>query len=188
MNIRAVGENPNAAASVGVSVLKIKYTAIAYSGLMAGFGGAFMSCPTHRAEPRHGRRTRLHRARGAGDGAPANASRYALESGLRLCAGARHQVLGKRTRFEPRLADSLRGHDHSVWSSSRSSAEAVSKSSTQRLSCKASQRFRPAGEIKWKSCCPAALPTGNIHIASQVWNFVPPAQNYARSRRRQPLC
>ena len=43
MNIRAVGENPNAAASVGVSVLKIKYTAIAYSGLMAGFGGAFMS-------------------------------------------------------------------------------------------------------------------------------------------------
>ena len=31
MNIRAVGENPNAAASVGVSVLKIKYTAIAYS-------------------------------------------------------------------------------------------------------------------------------------------------------------
>ena len=40
---RAVGENPNAASSVGVSVLKIKYIAIAYSGLMAGFGGAFMS-------------------------------------------------------------------------------------------------------------------------------------------------
>ena len=43
LNIRSVGENPNAAASVGVSVLKIKYTAIAFSGLMAGFGGAFMS-------------------------------------------------------------------------------------------------------------------------------------------------
>jgi len=43
LNIRAVGENPNAASSVGVSVLKIKYIAIAYSGLMAGFGGAFMS-------------------------------------------------------------------------------------------------------------------------------------------------
>ena len=43
LNIRAVGENPNAASSVGVSVIKIKYIAIAYSGLMAGFGGAFMS-------------------------------------------------------------------------------------------------------------------------------------------------
>lgn len=43
LNIRSVGENPNAAASVGVSVLKIKYIAIAFSGLMAGFGGAFMS-------------------------------------------------------------------------------------------------------------------------------------------------
>lgn len=43
LNIRAVGENPNAASSVGVSVSKIKFIAIAYSGLMAGFGGAFMS-------------------------------------------------------------------------------------------------------------------------------------------------
>ena len=40
MNIRAVGENPNAASSVGVSVLKIKYIAIGFSGLMCGFGGA----------------------------------------------------------------------------------------------------------------------------------------------------
>ncbi|MCR4907418.1 MAG: ABC transporter permease [Lachnospiraceae bacterium] len=43
LNIRAVGENHNAAASVGVSVLKIKYIAIGFSGLMSGFGGAFMS-------------------------------------------------------------------------------------------------------------------------------------------------
>ena len=43
LNIRSVGENPNAAASVGVSVLKVKYIAIGFSGLMAGFGGAFMS-------------------------------------------------------------------------------------------------------------------------------------------------
>ena len=40
LNIRAVGENPNAASSVGVSVLKIKYIAIGFSGLMCGFGGA----------------------------------------------------------------------------------------------------------------------------------------------------
>ncbi len=43
LNIRAVGENSDAAASVGVSVLKIKYIALAFSGLMSGFGGAFMS-------------------------------------------------------------------------------------------------------------------------------------------------
>ncbi|MEZ4626625.1 MAG: hypothetical protein R2912_00420 [Eubacteriales bacterium] len=43
LNIRAVGENANAASSVGVSVLKIKYIALALSGALAGFGGAFMS-------------------------------------------------------------------------------------------------------------------------------------------------
>ena len=43
LNIRSVGENANAASSVGISVLKIKYIAIALSGMMAGFGGAFMS-------------------------------------------------------------------------------------------------------------------------------------------------
>lgn len=43
LNIRSVGENPNAAASVGVSVSRIRDIAIAFSGAMAGFGGAFMS-------------------------------------------------------------------------------------------------------------------------------------------------
>ncbi|HPF53771.1 MAG TPA: ABC transporter permease [Eubacteriales bacterium] len=43
LNIRAVGESPNAASSVGVSVNKMKYIALAISGAMAGFGGAFMS-------------------------------------------------------------------------------------------------------------------------------------------------
>lgn len=43
LNIRAVGENPNAATSIGVSVQRIQYIAIALSGAMAGLGGAFMS-------------------------------------------------------------------------------------------------------------------------------------------------
>jgi simple sugar transport system permease protein len=43
LNIRAVGENANAASSVGVSVLKMKYIAISISGALAGLGGAFMS-------------------------------------------------------------------------------------------------------------------------------------------------
>lgn len=43
LNIRAVGESPEAASSVGVSVKRIKYIAIAMSGALAGLGGAFMS-------------------------------------------------------------------------------------------------------------------------------------------------
>ena len=36
LNIRAVGEDPNAAQSVGVSVNKIKYIALALSGALSG--------------------------------------------------------------------------------------------------------------------------------------------------------
>ncbi len=43
LRIRAVGENPDAASSVGVSVNKTKTIALAISGLMGGFAGAFMS-------------------------------------------------------------------------------------------------------------------------------------------------
>ena len=43
LNIRSVGENPNAASSVGVSVLRIRYITIGIGGLLAGLGGAYMS-------------------------------------------------------------------------------------------------------------------------------------------------
>ncbi len=43
LRIRAVGENRNAADSVGVSVNGISYLALGLSGLFAGLGGAFMS-------------------------------------------------------------------------------------------------------------------------------------------------
>lgn len=43
MRIRAVGENSGAAASVGVNVLKTQVIALLISGLLASFGGAFMS-------------------------------------------------------------------------------------------------------------------------------------------------
>lgn len=41
--IRAVGENPNAAESVGINVNKIQYIAVVLSGVLAAFGGAFLS-------------------------------------------------------------------------------------------------------------------------------------------------
>lgn len=43
LRIRAVGENPNAAESVGVNVKKIKLIALLLSGFFASLGGVFMS-------------------------------------------------------------------------------------------------------------------------------------------------
>lgn len=43
LNIRSVGENPNAASSVGVSVIKVKYTSFILAGVLAGLSGAYMS-------------------------------------------------------------------------------------------------------------------------------------------------
>ncbi|MEN3008654.1 ABC transporter permease [Pseudothermotoga sp.] len=43
VRMRAVGENPNAAVSVGISVSKMKYLSLILSGIFAGFAGAFLS-------------------------------------------------------------------------------------------------------------------------------------------------
>lgn len=43
LRIRSVGENPKAAESVGISVKKVSYISFAIAGLLAGFGGAYLS-------------------------------------------------------------------------------------------------------------------------------------------------
>ena len=43
MHLRAVGENPEAAASVGINVKRIRYMALLISGFFAGLGGIHMS-------------------------------------------------------------------------------------------------------------------------------------------------
>lgn len=43
LRIRAVGENEHAVDSVGISVVKTRYIALILSGIMAGFGGAYMT-------------------------------------------------------------------------------------------------------------------------------------------------
>lgn len=43
LHIRAVGEMPDAAESVGISINKVKYIALSLSGILAGLGGAFLS-------------------------------------------------------------------------------------------------------------------------------------------------
>ncbi len=43
LRIRAIGFNPNSAASVGINVKRVKFSAFVYSGIFAALGGAFMS-------------------------------------------------------------------------------------------------------------------------------------------------
>lgn len=44
LRLRAVGEHPDAAASVGVSVARVRWTAVLAAGGLAGLGGAWLAC------------------------------------------------------------------------------------------------------------------------------------------------
>ncbi|NLA36389.1 MAG: ABC transporter permease [Actinobacteria bacterium] len=43
LRLRSIGENPQAAESLGVPVIRIKYAGVVLSGTSAGFGGAFLA-------------------------------------------------------------------------------------------------------------------------------------------------
>lgn len=47
LNLRAVGENPSAADTLGVNVTRIKYVAVIAGATLAGIGGAYLAISSH---------------------------------------------------------------------------------------------------------------------------------------------
>ena len=65
LRLRAVGENPKAIDTAGISVTLLRYQALIITAVLVGIGGAYLlDRPVRRLQQQHVGRARLHRARG----------------------------------------------------------------------------------------------------------------------------
>ena len=102
LKIRVVGENPDAAESVGINVKKIQYTALAISGALAAMGGAYMSMgymDKFARDMTAGRGFIALAAEALGRGTPVGTLAASLVFGAADALGSNLQVLVIRVQF-----------------------------------------------------------------------------------------
>ena len=96
LRLRAVGENPGAVDTAGVSVVRLRYAAVLIAGLLCGLAGAYLATGHGGGlRPRHDGRQGLHRARGADLRQVAPVAGALGLPALRLPRGVRHPLPGR---------------------------------------------------------------------------------------------
>ena len=95
LRLRAVGENPGAVDTAGISVARLRYAAVMIAGVLCGIAGAYLSIAhVGGLRPRHDRRQGLHRAGGADLRQVAALAGARRLPALRLPRGDRHPLQG----------------------------------------------------------------------------------------------
>ena len=106
LRIRAVGRNPEAAASVGINVKKTKFIAMILSGLLASFGGMYMSMgylPYFTTDMTAGRGFISIAAQNMGLGNPVLTMLFCLIFGLAMAVGNMAQSYRLPSQFASML-------------------------------------------------------------------------------------
>ena len=102
LRLRAVGEKPRAADTVGLPVLRIRYVAVVVSGMLAALGGAYLSVAfVGLLHPEHDRGQGFHRAGGGHLRALASRTGAGGHAAVRLLRGDGRpaaDVLGRHLR------------------------------------------------------------------------------------------
>ena len=103
LRLRAVGDNPHAVDTAGVSVAALRYRAVIVCGILCGFAGTYLAVAQSAGfVKRHDRRQGLHRSRRPGLRQVAAAQRTRRLPAVRIARCGRH----------PSAGDAAAGHRH----------------------------------------------------------------------------